>query len=976
MWSMSIRPGIDEPVGESLRLVRLDAIDDRTRPYASQDAYYQLGRLPPGRVGQPGNHALRWRRGTAPQPRASDPAALVADTPISVWTDRQGRAQISLIPTGDLDGRNPYVATVPGVGTVRFRMPDQDTSLYAVIQGSPGEDLPAQQLPNPAGIGVSDGDTIVALTDVWRTGRYIWVQNTAPTPTAGQDALWINTALTPPAWNYWDGTTWQPFALQPNSATSAHIAPGSITEADMASGAVSTRVLADGSVTAPKLAADQPAGQAALRTRIDAAQTGHDHSANPLGPNTVAPPMLAADNATQKEAFRTRIGAEADGHDHSGTGNELAEDTITPGMLQADQPAQKQAFRTRIDTRADIQDWAEDGNADALPPAKIPNLPGDRITAGTLPGDRLQPASVTGSQLADDSVDDPQLTSAVQAKLVPGGGAPNEVLQKRSASDNDDEWGLVERGNIHADVLDLLLPTGGTQGQVLVKQTGVDGDADWQATAAGEDAASWAEQGNNDEIPVAKIPDIPRSKLPPEAFEQYVKEASFTITLANLGAANEGRGFDRVTGGGGVANPDTWTLDGNTLTLLAFEQLAASGEVSIKVAGTLPANFRDRVWIVEAANGYQDILRMETATRYRREPGDNTYPAGLQQYQEIDWASQSLDILYNRAAGSTVTLSIATSPGEHLDDQVAAWARTGNTDDVPRNKIPALAANSVATANIQDGAVTNDKLANNAVDTAELRDGAVTGTKLDSNAVSTGNINNLAITTAKIAAGAVTLPKLSSDVAARLNPMGGAGGQSAADGLVQVVSLWRYSGTVPATSELTTAPPTWGPGGWSNIPTGWSAPAPTSGVGNRFRATTLATWNETTNSFDLGTWTITQETLFNTQYTADPNAVPLVTTSSRVSGSRFWRTRDPNTGHWATIWNALYTGLATWTVLASVPIGGGIQNRGEDCYLHQPCPHRRPAVSGFPSGCPQPCAQPNRHLRDFHRSTLEPDMGG
>ena len=36
-----------------------------------------------------------------------NPATLVADTPISVWTDRQGRAQISLIPTGDLDGRKP-----------------------------------------------------------------------------------------------------------------------------------------------------------------------------------------------------------------------------------------------------------------------------------------------------------------------------------------------------------------------------------------------------------------------------------------------------------------------------------------------------------------------------------------------------------------------------------------------------------------------------------------------------------------------------------------------------------------------------------------------------------------------------------------------------------------------------------------------------------------------------------------------------
>ena len=563
------------------------------------------------------------------------PATLVADTAISVWTDRTGQAQIRLIPTGDLDGRNPYVATVPGVGTVRFRMPDQDTSLYAIIQGAPGQDLPAQQLPNPAGVGVQDGDTVVALSDVWATGRYIWVQTSAPAPTAGQDAIWVNTSLTPPSWNYWDGTAWQSFSLQPNSATSAHIAPGSIVEADMAAGAVSGRALADDAVTPPKLAADSTTEQQAMRTRIDAAATGHNHSANPLGPNVVAPPMLAADNATQKEAFRTRIGAEADGHDHSGGGNELGEDTIAPGMLAADQPAQKAAFRTRIDTRADIADWAETANPDQLPPGKIPPIPGDRITAGTLPGDRLRAASVTGTQLADNSVDDPQLTSGVQTQLVPGGGAPNAVLQKRSASDYDDEWGLIERGNIHADVLDLLLPTGGAQGQVLVKSTGVDGDADWQAAAPGEDAATWAEQNNQDPIPASKLPTIPRNKLPPEAFEQYVKEASFTITVANLGAANEGRGFDRVTGGGGSASPDTWTLDGNTLTLLAFEQLAASGEVSIKVAGTLPANFRERVWIVEAANGYQDILRMSTATRYRHEPGDSTYPAGLQQYQEI-----------------------------------------------------------------------------------------------------------------------------------------------------------------------------------------------------------------------------------------------------------------------------------------------------------------------------------------------------
>ena len=106
--------------------------------------------------------------------------------------------------------------------------------------------------------------------------------------------------------------------------------------------------------------------------------------------------------------------------------------------------------------------------------------------------------------------------------------------------------------------------------------------------------------------------------------------------------------------------------------------------------------------------------------------------------------------------------------------------------------------------------------------------------------VATANLNNLSITTAKLAAGAVTVPKLGADVVARLNPMGGAGGQSAQDGLVQIVSLWRYSGTVPATSELTGANlPDLGAGrldeySYRVVCSGTHQ----SGVGNRFRATT------------------------------------------------------------------------------------------------------------------------------------------
>ena len=349
------------------------------------------------------------------------------------------------------------------------------------------------------------------------------------------------------------------------------------------------------------------------------------------------------------------------------------------------------------------------------------------------------------------------------------------------------------------------------------------------------------------------------------------------------------------------------------MTLVACEQIA-TGRLGISVHGNLPANWNDRYFVIEDNTGFLDVIRISDATVNRNEPGDTNYPAGLQTFRAMEWTAQSTALIYTRSVGSTFTLSLATSPEEYLADQLAGHdVATAQIEDgaVTHPKLAAnaveadnLAADAVTQAKIADGAVGADQLANDAVNTVNIRDGAVTGSKLDSNSVSTGNINNGAITTPKIADDAVTEAKLANDIVTRLNPMGGAGGQSAFSSLVQIVSLWKYSGTVPAASELTANPPVWGPG-WTNIPSGWSAPAPSSGTGNRYRATTTATFNETTNRFDLGTWTISPETLFNTQYTADPTAIPIVTSSNRVASSRYWRQRDPNTGHWATIWNAL-----------------------------------------------------------------------
>ena len=801
--------------------------------------------------------------GDRAQPEAGppvEPARLVMPTPEVVWSDNDGNFSIRLLATTDLDLRNPYQLDIAGYGaSIQFVMPDQDENLLTILRGG-SSPLPARQLPDPNAL--ADGEIAVSVSNQWVGGRLIFRQTAAPAnPPTGVIALWVDIS-TPadPVLKVWDGTAWvSAHEVQDGGIINAHIADMAITTGKLADGAVTTPKLADTAVTTNKLAAR-------------AVGTGN------IEPLAIIEPLIATgavgtDRIQDQAVTRQKLAPNAIGAAHIQAGevgtSELADGAVTEPKLAAN----------------------------AVTTSKISNV---AITNQKIAGQTLDNRVMARNAIATDTIQDDAVT---QPKI--GAGA-------------------VGIGELHADASDRLVPTGGTTGQILKKQSATDGDADWENEAAADDAATWAEVGNTDLIP--------RSKLPPEAFTQYTKEHSFTVTVASLGQANEGRGFDRVSGGGGsISGNGQFTLDGQTLTLVAVNQLA-TGLISIYIHGTLPANFRDRYWIIEDGTGFHDLLRMRDATRYATEPGDTSYPAGLQTFQEIEWSAQALNVMYTRAVGSTFTLSLAVDPEEYLADQLAAHTvSTAQIEDraVTERKIAAgnittelLADDAVTMAKIANGAVGSDQLANDAVNTINIRNNAVTGGKLDSNAVATGNINDLAVTTPKIADDAVTEDKLANDIVSRLNAMGGAGGQSDPTSRVQIVSLWRYSGTVPSTLEVTGAnEPTWGTSGWTNIPTGWSNQPPASGVGNRYRATTVATWNETTNSFDLGNWAITPETAFNIEYTPNPDANPLVTTSSRTSTSTHWRERDPNTGHWPVIWNALYSGPGNWTVLASVPIG-------------------------------------------------------
>ena len=119
-----------------------------------------------------------------------------------------------------------------------------------------------------------------------------------------------------------------------------------------------------------------------------------------------------------------------------------------------------------------------------------------------------------------------------------------------------------------------------------------------------------------------------------------------------------------------------------------------------------------------------------------------------------------------------------TSPNTYTWDKSynEDWHPIGSTQNIQDDAITndKLADNAVDTAQIKNKAVTKAKIADGAVDTAQLAYAAVTNDNIDSNAVNTeelvdnaittAKINNNAVTTVKIADGNVTLDKLNANV--------------------------------------------------------------------------------------------------------------------------------------------------------------------------------------------------------------------
>ena len=241
-------------------------------------------------------------------------------------------------------------------------------------------------------------------------GRLIYRQTSAPAaPLSGVIALWVDTSTAAdPQLKIWDGTAWvAAHAIADNAVVNRHLAPGSVTEDILADSAVTTRKIAPraveasriapGSILAPLVAADAIATASIQDGAITAAK---------LAPDIISNQHIVAGQVRNLRNRRwggdgTEVGAQRRLHQ----GHRM-DDSITHDKLQGNS----------VD--------ADNMRVNSIVPASI--------QAGAVERGKIAAGAVTDAELADDSVGNTELKPEVQTQLVPGGGAQNQVLQKRT----------------------------------------------------------------------------------------------------------------------------------------------------------------------------------------------------------------------------------------------------------------------------------------------------------------------------------------------------------------------------------------------------------------------------------------------------------------------------------------------------------------------------------------------------------------
>src|SRR5210317_1739326 len=191
-------------------------------------------------------------------------------------------------------------------------------------------------------------------------------------------------------------------------------------------------------------------------------------------------------------------------------------------------------------------------------------------------------------------------------------------------------------------------------------------------------------------------------------------------------------------------NAGTWGDNTNNNLNLIQQAIAGFESVALSDGGTVALAMTDKA----ISNARNMVLKF---TGTLTTASTVTIPDGIEKFYIIDLS----------AVVGVTNLTIKTVSGTGFTAGeaaiVAAYSDGTNLNEIALNTL----GGTIATAQIDDNAITSAKISDNQVTTAKISDNQITTAKISDNQVTTSKVSDLQITTAKIADDAITPDKLS-----------------------------------------------------------------------------------------------------------------------------------------------------------------------------------------------------------------------
>jgi hypothetical protein len=191
-------------------------------------------------------------------------------------------------------------------------------------------------------------------------------------------------------------------------------------------------------------------------------------------------------------------------------------------------------------------------------------------------------------------------------------------------------------------------------------------------------------------------------------------------------------------------NAGTWGENTNNNLNLIQQAIAGYEAVALTDGGTVPLAMTDKA----ISNARNMVLKF---TGTLTSASTVTIPDSIEKFYIFDLS----------AVTGVTNLTIKTVSGTGFTAGeakiVAAYSDGTNLNEIALDTL----GGTIATAQINDNAITSAKISDNQVTTAKISDNQITTAKISDNQVTTSKVSDLQITTAKIADDAITPDKLS-----------------------------------------------------------------------------------------------------------------------------------------------------------------------------------------------------------------------